>query len=85
MTSQATREFMALVLCLFAFVMIFGHCIGCGASREAKEAAAEAAYGAEHLRCVDKYDTREAIDACREDVRRRWGIATTSADAGADR
>ena len=54
---------------------------GCGPSPTAKEAAAEGAYGAEHLRCVDKFNTKAEIDACRAAVRVRWGVT----DAGADR
>lgn len=46
---------------------------GCSATQ--KQAEADATYAAEHLRCVDAYDTREEIDACRAAVRMRWGVA----------
>lgn len=59
--------------------------VDCAPSQAVKEAAAESVYLTEHLRCVDKFETREAIDACRSDVRRRWGIAETITDAGRDR
>lgn len=39
--------------------------------------AADKAYAADHLRCVQEYDTKLEIDACRERVRIRWGIQTT--------
>lgn len=58
--------------------------IACGPSQSAKEAAAAGAYLAEHMRCVEAYDTKEAIDTCRAQVRTRWGIVVTSHDAGAD-
>lgn len=36
-------------------------------------AGAEAAYTAEQLRCVDESSSFEAQEACRENVRLRWG------------
>lgn len=65
-------------------VAALSHCAGC-LSREAKEAIADGAYAEEQLRCVDKNDTREAIDACRRAVRIKWGITDTGRDAGHDR
>jgi hypothetical protein len=56
-----------------------------GCSPAMKDTEADAAYAAEHLHCVDKYNTRQEIDACRAGVRLRWGIAEKVADAGADR
>ncbi len=50
--------------------------IGC-LSREAKEAIADGAYAAEHMRCVDANETRAEIDACRRAVRVRWQIEET--------
>lgn len=44
-------------------------------------AAAEAAYTAEQLACVDKSETREASRACRAEVDKRWGVPR---DAGKD-
>lgn len=92
MTNQATREFFAVVLCLFAALMIFGHCIGCGSTvspkdvHAAKEGAAEASYGAALQQCVKDNATAETIDDCADDARKRWRIVETiSKDAGADR
>lgn len=78
------NKVISAALCCFALACIVGHCVGC-LSKEAKEAAADSAYAAEHLRCVDKYDTKEQIDACRAAVRLRWGITETVRDAGGDR
>lgn len=61
------------------------HLIACEPSQQAREAAAQGAYLAEHVRCVERYDTKEAIDACRDQVRVQWGIVTRVRDAGADR
>lgn len=45
----------------------------------ADQAATEAAYGAALLRCVDKSDTREQSESCREAVNEQYGRA---ADGG---
>lgn len=45
----------------------------------ADEAATEAAYGAALLRCVDKSDTRDQSESCREAVNEQYGRA---ADGG---
>ncbi len=70
------------VLLLIGIVgFLAAHClIGC-ASRDA--AAAEAAYTADHLRCVDKATTLAESKACRADVDRRYGIVQTTKDGGA--
>lgn len=79
------RAFVGLAFALFAVLSIVGHCTGCAPSKEAKEAAAEATYAAEHLSCVERFDTTQAINACRAGVRARWGISDTRArDAGVD-
>lgn len=41
----------------------------------ADEAATEAAYGAALLRCVDKSETREQSESCREAVNEQYGRA----------
>lgn len=71
-------------LCFLVGALVASPELGC-LSKEAKEAAADSAYAAEHLRCVDKFDTKEQIDACRAAVRLRWGITETVRDAGGDR
>ncbi len=78
MTSQATREFMAFTMCLFAMVMILGHCINCTPPKNALEAAAEGTYAAELQACVAQYAKDADIDRCAERVRARW-----AADGGA--
>jgi hypothetical protein len=67
---------MRVVALIVTFVvwMVSGLIGGCGPSQEAKEAAADSAYLAEHLRCVEQFDTRAEIDACREAVRIRWSV-----------
>lgn len=47
--------------------------------------SSEAAYTAEHLRCVDKSETLSESHACRDAVDRRWGIVHTLRDAGGER
>jgi hypothetical protein len=74
-----------LVLALWAATFIVGHLCGCIDSKTAKEHAAEGAYLAEHMKCVQTYDTNDEINRCRDEVRRRWGIVTTVRDAGGDR
>lgn len=68
---------------LFVAYVVVTRSLGC-ASPQVKEDASISAYAAQQLRCVDKYDTRREIDACRSLVRKQWGIAETIKDAGAD-
>jgi hypothetical protein len=52
-------------------------CVGCAAAppvAEATPAAAEGAYTAELLRCVDQSQTREQSQVCRAGVDRKWGV-----------
>lgn len=67
-----------------AAVAVLMHCVGCLSAAQ-KEAVADGMYLEEHMRCVDTYDTRREIDACRQAVRIRWGISETGKDAGHDR
>jgi hypothetical protein len=71
-----------LVVASFCLAMGTGLLSGCGPAAEPPrvppELAAEASYGAALNRCVDKNDTEAEIDACANDVRRRW-----STDGGA--
>jgi hypothetical protein len=56
---------------------------GCASTEAARQRAAERAYLAEHLRCVQAYDTEAEVNRCRADVRSRWGITeTVTKDAG---
>lgn len=72
---------------VLVFALVAGAGVtACGPSKEAQEAAAAGTYAIEHMNCVEKYDTNAEINACRDEVRRRWGIVTTvTKDAGADR
>lgn len=74
------RPFLPPVLIWLAFFCACG-----GPSETVRVRAAEGAYLAEHLRCVERYDTTPEIDACRAAVRQRWGITSTVRDAGGDR
>lgn len=78
-----TREWLFACGVMLVIFSALVQCTGC-LSREAKEALADKTYAAEHLRCVDAYDTRAEIDACRRAVRERWGIAETVTDGGRD-
>lgn len=44
--------------------------------------AAEAAYTAEQLACVQKSSTREESRVCRAEVDRKWGVADAGKDDG---
>jgi hypothetical protein len=64
------------LLCLVGAILCAARILaGClPPSKGAREAAAEASYTGEHMACVDRYDTHAQIDACRDEVRRRWGV-----------
>lgn len=52
-------------------------CLGCASAppvADVTPAAAEGAYTAELLRCVDQSQTREQSRTCRAEVDRRWGV-----------
>ena len=52
--------------------------LGCA---EVKAIEAEVTYEGQQLKCVDKYDTKQEIDWCRDAVKKRWAAAK---DAGKD-
>lgn len=63
------------LLCLIGAILCAARILaGCLPSQDVRQRAAEATYATEHLACVDRYDTHAEIDACRDDVRRRWGV-----------
>lgn len=75
---------------LFATLVVQADVLACGAASSPPasdmEVAAEVAYKAEHVRCVHRFrPSNAAINACRADVRARWGVVEILADAGADR
>lgn len=83
---DAIQRLVAIVLFLLAAFAVITHFWGCAAIREAipndaKEAAAEDAYLAQHLKCIEENRDmpKAAEDACRANVRRRWCVS----DAGA--
>ncbi|MBX3202324.1 MAG: hypothetical protein KF894_29620 [Labilithrix sp.] len=65
-----------------AFAGIVGHA-SCTPPASAQQAAAEAAYGAALLRCVDEAGTLAESKACRARVDAEWGITQTASDGGA--
>lgn len=77
------KKTIALAAGLFVAGCLAPQVAGCSASQKAAEA--DATYATEHLRCVDRFESKAEIDACRAAVRMRWGIAEKIADAGSDR
>lgn len=77
MIALRTRGADALIVAVFVAAVLLASRILTGCFPESvtpsKAQAAEAAYAADHLACVDTFGTREQIDACREGVRVRWG------------
>lgn len=81
--TRAAHHVLGLVGLALLVLWLIAHAAGC---IDARPAVAEATYLGQQLRCVDKYNTRDAIEACRARVRRDWGIAeTVTKDAGGDR
>jgi hypothetical protein len=81
------RSFIAFTIACCGWVALLDACFG-GPTQEQLKTAAEGAYVAEHLRCVDKHDTNDEINACRAAVRMRWNIHVTETklrDSGRDR
>ena len=72
---EYVSKLVAIILFLLFVFCIINHVWGCGGE------TAEARYGAELLRCVDKAETITESRACRAGVNERWGIT----DAGRDR
>jgi hypothetical protein len=64
---MSRRDFVLAGLALFLPLVIIVACAS------ARQDAAGLSYESQHLACIDQYETRAAIDACRNDVRRRWG------------
>lgn len=63
---------------VFAFLTL--QSLAC--SRQHASTAAEAAYGAALLRCVDQARTLPESKACRQRVDREWGIVQFAPDGG---
>ncbi len=73
--SIAIRQTIALGGLLLVALFLVAKCTGCVAG------AAEAAYTAALVRCVDKAETLSESRACRSAVDAKWGLK----DAGSDR
>lgn len=70
---EAVIALIATVSLVTAFVLASTGCKQATDTEKALvESMAEAAYYAQQLDCVERYDTRETIDRCRDDVRYRW-------------
>lgn len=76
----------AVALFFVALGFVLGPCaslVACTPPATAQQAAAEGAYGAALLRCVDEAETLEQSKACRASVDEQWGITQTATDGGA--
>jgi hypothetical protein len=78
---SSLKETVVAALILFVVAYLVLHLAGCAGLRSD---VAEATYLGQQLECVDKFATRKQIDACRADVRRKWGITETTRDGGAE-
>ncbi len=76
---KSTRDSFGLAVILVLMAYLVDRSLGC-TPREAKEAAAETTYLGQQQECVDKFNTKVAIDECRDAVKARWA----SKDAGVD-
>lgn len=67
-------------------IIVISNVLGCALFGTAtKQGVARTTYEAEQSDCVDQYNTRAEIDACRASVRQRWGkmpIPSVPLDAG---
>lgn len=70
----------------FVFALGLGVAVACSAL-SVEKGAAESAYLAAQLDCVDENDTKASIDACRAAVRAQWALdaAADVRDAGGER
>lgn len=86
MMDQRDRDVVStvgMVLALFALGAIVSHCVGCGPRQPtAAQVAAEAAYGAALLQCVDQAKTLAESKACRARVDAEWGVVQTPSKDG---
>ncbi len=76
----------AVALFFVALGFVLGPCaalVACTPPASAQQAAAEGAYGAALLRCVDEAETLAESKACRARVDEAWGITQTAVDGGA--
>lgn len=86
MRGTAIRDSVCAVLVLLAVALGVTMCMhSAGCALFGSPEASEAAYTAEHLRCVDKSATLAESHACRDAVDKRWGITHVLRDAGGER
>lgn len=76
---ERLHHVIALAIFAFGVSYLVLSCAGCGVIASAAPKVSEETYRAEQLLCVDRNETRALIDACRDDVRARYGRL----DAGA--
>lgn len=80
---KSTTETLAVLLFLIFVLFFLGHIqCGCAWLGRSSPAAAEAAYGAALLRCVDEAKTLAESKACRARVDAEWRITQTATDGG---
>lgn len=75
------KHTIAMGFALFALGCLVHHVAGC--RTPVPPEAAEAAYGAALLRCVDDAETLAESRSCRAKVNAEWGIVETVTDGGA--
>lgn len=76
-------EVVTVGLAFLAFVFALHLCTGCSSPQPtAAQVAAEGAYGAALLKCVDDAKTLQESKACRARVDAEWGITQTAKDGG---
>jgi hypothetical protein len=63
-----------MVLALFGWGCVFCHCTEVKHPPTEAQRAAEGAYGAELLACVERANTLAESKACRAEVDKRWGV-----------
>lgn len=74
------RSTIPFALALFGLATVIANCKT--PSPTQAQIAAEGAYGAELLRCVDAAKTLAESKACRAVVDAKWGVVQTARDGG---
>lgn len=75
--TKGLGQFLAWSFAGFTALFVIAKCTGCFPVD--KQLAAASGFEAQQLACVDRYDDRASIDACRAKVRAAWVT-----DAGKD-
>ena len=68
------RSLVEVAACALILGVVLAAVGMCGCGPEARARAAEGAYLAEHLRCVEDSDTLQESRACRREVDARWHV-----------